>query len=271
MRYTTADVLKSLRGRKKTSTKGDNGKILVVAGSEDYPGAAALCSMASLAVLRSGADYVTVAAPSKVAWVVNTFAPDIVTRKLKGKRFTLAHVLPVMKLAEKHDVVLIGPGIGNHSASFIRSLTAKLTRKGKRMVLDADAIKAVDLKHVDNAILTPHKREFEILLENSNLPRNGLKRNLKSNVILLKGPVDKVISRSTTTHNRCGNEVMTKAGTGDVLAGLAAGFYAQSNPPELAASAAAYINGKTGDYLKRKLGRTFTASDILANIHKIYK
>lgn len=266
-----SDVIKSLKKREKTSVKGDNGKVLVVAGSEDYPGAAVLSATAALAILRSGADYVTVAAPSKVAWVVNTFAPDIVTRKLEGRYFTSSHVLPVLRLAELHDVILIGPGVGRNSGAFIRAVTSRLARLGRKMVIDADAIKAIDLKNVDNAIITPHKGEFEILLKNSRLKRADLRKNMKNNVIILKGPVDEVISKSTTTHNVSGNSVMTKAGTGDVLAGLSAGFYAQSNAPELAASAAAYVNGKTGDYLKKRFGRTFTASDIVANIHKVYK
>jgi len=271
MRSTTANVLKSLKKRKKTSTKGDNGKVLVIAGSEDYPGAASLSAMAALAVLRSGADHVRVAAPSRVAWVVNTFAPDIITTKLSGKRFTAIHLKKVLKMSKEADVILIGPGIGNKSGSFIRSLTTVLTTAKKKIVLDADANNAIDLKKIDNAIITPHRREFKTLLKNSRLTRSTLKKNLRNNIILLKGPVDEVISKSNTTHNRCGNSVMTKAGTGDVLAGLAAGFYAQSNAPEESARAAAYVNGKTGDYLLKKFGRTFTASDIVANIHKIYK
>ncbi len=271
MKYTTANMLKSLKNRKKTSHKGDNGKVLVVAGSEDYPGAAALSAAAALAILRSGADHVRVATPSKVAWIVNTFAPDIITTKLPGKYFTGAHMKKIMKLSKDVDVVLIGPGIGNKSNSFIKSLTNKLTKQGMKMVIDADANNVVDLNKINNAIITPHHREFEKLLKNSRLTRANLQKKLKNNVIILKGSVDEVISKSTTTYNKCGNAVMTKAGTGDVLAGLCSGIYAQSNSPSLSANTAAYINGKTADYLRKKLGRTFTASDIVANIHKIYK
>ena len=71
--------------RKKTAKKGDNGRVLVIGGSKEYTGAAAL---AGLAALRSGADWVTVAAPEKVAWAVNCLSADLVTVKLKGDYFS---------------------------------------------------------------------------------------------------------------------------------------------------------------------------------------
>ena len=62
---------------------------------------------------------------------------------------------------------------------------------------------------------------------------------------------------------------MTKAGTGDVLAGLAVGFLAQGLTKEQSAINAAYINGKIGDYLKKKKGYSFIASDLINDYNKI--
>ena len=64
--------------RSKNSKKGDNGRVLIVGGSKYYIGA---ISLAGLAALRSGVDWVTIAAPEKVAWCVNSLSPDIVTVK----------------------------------------------------------------------------------------------------------------------------------------------------------------------------------------------
>ena len=61
--------IKKLMDRKKTSHKGENGYVLLIGGSEEYAGAVAL---AGLAALRTGCDSVTIAAPEKVAWAINT-------------------------------------------------------------------------------------------------------------------------------------------------------------------------------------------------------
>ena len=65
-----------LMDRKKTSRKGDNGHVLIIGGSTEYVGALVLSGLASL---RAGCDSVTVAAPEKVAWVVNQYSPDLIT------------------------------------------------------------------------------------------------------------------------------------------------------------------------------------------------
>ena len=101
MQYISKKDIK-LPKRKKSSKKGDNGRVLVIGGSKEYVGAVAL---AGLAALRSGADWVTVVAPEKVAWAVNCLSADLVAVKLKGEYFSLKHVNDVVRLAKKHDVV----------------------------------------------------------------------------------------------------------------------------------------------------------------------
>ena len=93
-----------------------------------------------------------------------------------------------------------------------------------------------------------------------------------NNVLLVKGATDIVISRNKIAFNRTGNQGMTKAGTGDVLAGLTVGFLAKSKDLFKSAVAGSYINGYVGDaLLKKKKGYTFIASDILEDIDKINK
>ena len=106
--------------RKKSSKKGDNGRVLIIGGSKDYVGAVAL---AGLAALRSGCDWVTIAAPEKVAWAVNCLSSDLVAIKLKGNYFSLKHANNIIRLADKHDIVLIGNGIG------IKKETKQLLKK----------------------------------------------------------------------------------------------------------------------------------------------
>ncbi len=252
--------------RSAASHKGDNGKVLVIGGSKEYTGAVAL---AGLAALRSGVDWVTIAAPEKVGWAINALSPDLVVKKYKGDDFCASRAKDILKLENDFDAVLIGNGIGMHAKSFVKKYV-KETKKP--LVIDADALKAIRLQDVKNSILTPHKVEFEILLKNSRLNKNSYKKFLKNNIILLKGKIDEIISKDKTFYNKTGNAGMTKAGTGDVLAGLCVGFLGQGLSLQQSAINAAYFNGLAGDILlKKKKGFTYLASDLVEEIRRIRK
>jgi hydroxyethylthiazole kinase-like uncharacterized protein yjeF len=261
--------------RKKGSHKGDNGRVLIIGGSEEYAGAAAL---AGLAALRAGCDIVTIAAPEKVAWSINCLSPDLMTHKVRCGYFTEKNTGEILDTAEKFDVILIGNGIGLKSKKFIKKVITKIK---KPLVIDADAIKAISIRDADNAILTPHKKELEILLKNSGhadilktrsrkLMIKKLQKIVGNNILLIKGRIDIILSKDRVLFNHTGNAGMTKGGTGDVLAGLCAGFLSQSKDALKSAAAAAWINGYAGDILmKRKKGPVFLASDIAEEVKRI--
>ncbi len=275
--------IKKLMERKKASHKGENGYALIIGGSEEYVGAVIL---AGVAALRAGCDSVTIAAPEKVAWAVNRYCPDLITYKIKGPAFSIKNAKEMVKLADKYDAVLIGNGLTKRADKFCQYFVRK---SQKPKVIDADALKALSFKEFNNAILTPHEKELEIMLLNSNkeflLPKllhanakekaEVLQGNLRyflqnNNVLMVKGATDIIISRNKIAFNRTGNQGMTKAGTGDVLAGLTVGFLAKSKDLFKSAGAGSYINGYLGDVLlKKKKGYTFIASDILEDIAKI--
>ncbi|MBS3118568.1 NAD(P)H-hydrate dehydratase [Candidatus Woesearchaeota archaeon] len=275
--------IKKLMERRKNQKKGEAGYVLIVGGCEDQVGPV---SLAALAALRAGCDSVTIAAPEKVAWAVNTLIPDINTKKFPGKYFTLKHAKEIAKLSDKFDVVLIGNGLGPQAANFCKALIRKVH---KPKVLDSDALKVISFKEMDNSILTATYSEMEKLLLNSQkeflLPRltdtnpkelgDMLQGNLKfflnnGNVLLIKGPTDIIISLNKVTLNKSGNPGMAKAGTGDVLAGLCAGFYAQTKDAFKSAMASSFVNGKLADLLlKRKGGYSFISSDILEDFQKL--
>lgn len=278
--------VKKLMERKKTSHKGENGYVLMIGGSEDYVGAVTL---AGLAALRTCCDSVTVAAPEKVAWAINCHSPDLITKKIKGgTHFTIKNAKEMVKFAEKFDAVLIGNGITRRADKFCQYFIKK---SQKLKVVDADALKSMSFKEFHNSVLTPHEAELEMMLVNSNkeflLPKlresnakekaEILQGNLRyflqnDNVLLVKGPTDIVISKNKIAYNRTGNQGMTKAGTGDVLAGLVVGFLAKTEDPFKSALAGAYINGFIGDaLLKRKKGYSFIASDIIEDLSRISK
>jgi len=288
MRYLTKKEVK-LPKRKPESHKGDNGRLLIIGGSVNYIGALILAGMAAF---RSGVDIVTIAAPEKVAWAINTFSPDFITKKFKGDFFTLKHSDKIIKLSKDFDVILVGNGLG------VRNQTIKFSQKiikniKKPKVIDADAIKALKLSDVSNAIITPHENELKIFLENNlknkkileeifnkNIELENKAKKLqyalvnflkKNNIILLKEKTDIIISKNKIKFNKTGNAGMSIAGTGDVLAGLTAGILAQTNSLFNSACSAAFINGIIGDYLLKKKGYGFIASDFIEHIHLFTK
>ncbi|MBI2647488.1 NAD(P)H-hydrate dehydratase [Candidatus Woesearchaeota archaeon] len=299
MYYITKSQIK-LPTRKKDSHKGDNGTVLIVGGSKDYVGAVTL---AGLAALRSGADLVKIVAPEKVAWAINSYSPDLVTKKFSQKIFLPEHFYIIKKEIEKFDVLLIGNGVGlNSKTKEFCKKTIKNIKKFK--IIDADAIKSISMNDVENSIITPHSKELEYFLKNSNIDVNIIKkisRDMrvsslrtrsqatriffskaalikkitqkfldKNNIILLKGRIDVIISKNKILYNKTGNSGMTKGGTGDVLAGLCAGFLAQSKDLLQSTINAAYFNGLIGDILlKKKRGFTYLASDMVEEVKKI--
>lgn len=263
---------KDLKFPLRKNSKGQNGKLLIIGGSKDYPGAVALAGMAAL---RTGCDWVTIAAPEKVAWTINYLNPDLVTVKLKGDYITSKHKSTLTNLINKHTVLLIGNGITTKNKKIIQDLV----KMNKPKVIDADAIKVISLNNIKNSILTPHQKEYELLLSNSKFKKKENDTNhqnkLNNNIIILKGPIDKIITKSKIFFNKTGNPGMTKAGTGDVLAGLVAGFLAQGLTPIQSSINATYINGLLGDIQKKdKKGYFFIASDLINDkntINKLFK
>ncbi len=269
---------------KKESKKGDNGRVLIIGGSKEYAGAAAL---SGLACLRTGVDLVVVAAPEKAAWAINCYNPDLITKKLKGDYVRAGQVKKLVESAGQYDVVLIDGGLTLKAKEFVNKFVSDSRIVEKNKVIDADGIKALKISNgLKNTIITPHQKELEIFLKNNKMKTKaeefkklalGNKKRfmklvgkdrrlnvfLESNVILLKGRIDKIISNKKIVFNKTGNEGMSVGGTGDVLAGLVTGFLAQTKDMVKSASWGAEINGKLGDRLKIKKGYSFIASDLI--------
>lgn len=257
-----------IKPRKKTSHKGQNGTVLVIGGSEDYIGASTFVGMSALACMRSGADLVTVVAPEKTAWAINCISPDLITRKLQGKNFTMKHASTVLKLAQNVDVVEIGNGITSTPGAkqFMKTVIRRLTGK-KPLVIDAGALHVVKIQELKNSVLLPHAKELKALLKNSKLTEKTAQKNLGTNVLVKKGhPNTIILSKTKKAINTTGNAGMTHGGTGDVLAGIVSALIAQGNDLFTSAKTACCINGKAADYLYRKKGFGYLASDLVETI-----
>ena len=232
--------------------------VLVIGGSEEYAGAPYL---AGIAALRTGAESVVIMAPEKVAWAINALSPDLMTRKLKGRYLTKAHERIIRKQMETADILVLGNGAGTRkgTASLFRSLMLSPLPK----IVDADALKVLRGDKITNALLTPNEGEWRLLQKNCNI-RALLKRG---NVIIQKGSPTKIWTSNVHISVRP-NKGLNKTGTGDVLAGMCAGYLATGLSPLAAAKKACGTGNTIADILTKKKrgypGRAgyFLASDL---------
>ncbi len=275
---TPASLRPLLAPRRKNSHKGDYGSVLVVAGSRGMAGAAVL---AARAALKAGAGLVTVACPETERKIIVCALPEAMTfgTAASGGAFSLKAASQVAALirSKKFSVMLIGPGLGASPSA--RAFALKLLKTVRLpLVADADALNAVaaaGLKKTVFAggplIITPHPGEAARLLGRKITDRPAAAAELAGacgGVAVLKGEGTLVALGGTILKNTTGGPALAKGGSGDVLAGLTAGFFAQAGArfgftPETAqrcAALAVYLHGLCGDLAAEK----FTERGVLA-------
>lgn len=262
------------------SYKNRRGHALLIAGSANYSGAAVLCANAAI---RSGVGLVTVATPlSSRDSIVSRVAPEVMVRgvaETKGGSISDEALEGIREFSSNIDLIAVGSGLGaddDTTREFVRRCVEERTTP---VIVDADGLNALSPFALSSTglpplILTPHAGEFRRLLgtddKNGLEDRVGVARTFATdhNVILvLKGervviadPSGKVVINPT------GNSGLGKAGNGDTLTGILAGFVAQAVCAKVdifdTVVAAVYIAGLAGDIAERKFGkRVMTASD----------
>jgi NAD(P)H-hydrate epimerase len=260
---------------KATSHKGENGRLLVIAGGP-YTGAPALVAFGAMGI---GIDLVHVATPALAATVVASYSPTFIVHPLVGHRLLREDLRQVLELASRADAVAIGPGLGDVEGTLeaIREIVRSLRLP---TVIDADAIKAVaaDPKVLagKRTVLTPHAREFKDLtgkvLPEAPEERAGIVRESAKALgatILLKGHVDIVSDGANVKFNYTGNPGMTTGGTGDVLCGVTAGLIAKGMAPYDAARLAAFTNGAAGDLAFEEKSYGLTSLDVANHLGRV--
>jgi len=279
------DVRLVLRRREKSSHKGDNGRVLIVGGGP-FAGAPALSALASL---RTGADWVTVAAPRNVASIIASISPNLIVQPLSGSGsgsiLTEDDVSLVSSLMQMHDVLVIGMGLG---AAEETKRAVKLIIEDeavKKVVVDADGLYGLDLPlkvsksklKSKQVIITPHAGEFSKM--NAQKPPDGEERlefiqefSLRNRVVtLLKAAHDVISDGKRIKVNATGNAGMTVGGTGDVLSGITGALFATSEDAFEVATAAAFISGSAGDAAFQDKGLSLLATDVVEAIPGILR
>ena len=276
---TAGDMGRLLIKRPPDAHKGTCGKVLVIAGSRGLTGAAAL---ASSAALKSGAGLVTLAIADSLNDIMEVKLTEVMTRPLPefapGIIGTSA-LAPILELAEKCDVVAIGPGLGTHPET--RLLVQELIKVLEQpLVIDADAIQALAecgeqlLSAKALPILTPHPGEMARLIglsaEEVNQDRIYVARQAAEqfgSIVILKGARTIVAYPDGEVYiNISGNAGMATGGTGDVLTGLISSMIAQGLSSHTAALASVYIHGLAGDIAAQSGMVGLTAGDVLNSL-----
>ena len=249
--------------RMRSSHKGDNGSLLIVAGSSNMPGAAA---MAVQSALRAGAGLVTIASVEAVCRAVSNRIPECILHPLPEVDGVLsadaAHEL--LALGDRYDAAVFGPGLTQQDSVvvFLEQIWADWKLPS---VIDADALnivaKGVTLPSAE-CILTPHPAEMSRLLQASvaevQADRFGAVRSTQQKFgkcTLLKGPYTVVADEDQhLAVNRSGNAGMATGGMGDVLSGILGTLLAQSIPAYHAAVSGTYWHGLAADICAQEIG-----------------
>lgn len=224
------------------------GLLGIVAGA--MPGASLL---AAAAAQRAGAGYVKLLArmpdPRTPVDVVTETAP-------------LAEALTDPRIA----AVLVGPGLGRDGAAKAR--LGETLRHARALVLDADALMllAPNMLARDIPMLaTPHDGELDTLCRNFGVIAEGRRQRAQAlakvtgMVVLAKGP-DNVVAApdGRLALGLPAPSWLSVAGTGDVLAGIAASRMASGADPFTAACQALWLHGEAA----RRAGPAFTPSQL---------
>jgi len=245
--------------REKSSHKGQNGKVLVIGGSEKFSGAPALSAQAAL---RTGADLVQVLTHEETKSVVAGFSENLIVDSY-GEKFDEESLEKARELEEWADVTVIGPGLSEKEDGAVE----KFVENSGKLVIDAEAIE--NSLNVSGKIFTPHSGEAEILREKFGSVENFATE--KENTVVLKGEVDEIFTPEEKFENRTGNSGMTVGGTGDVLTGIIAALWSQELSREDSARLGVWLNGKAGEKSAEKFGNGLVATDLLENIAEILK
>ena len=273
-----------LSRRKKNSHKNDFGHVLILAGSGNMLGAAAL---SSLAAMRCGAGLVTVGVPQSLNFILQKkISPVVMTLSLKETSELSLDISSYDKIKNFDcDVIAIGPGLSREPRT--QQLVLKIISDlNKSLVIDADALNAlakkndVLLKTPSIKVLTPHPGEMArlIKLDKSLIEKNRSQVALDfarrfHSIVVLKGHKSVVASFDGKFYiNKTGNPGMATAGSGDVLTGMIAAFLAQGLLGFEAAKWGCILHGQAGDLAAAKKTQvSMIATDIIEEIPEVFK
>ena len=251
----------------ETSDKQARGRVLIVAGSVEVPGASLL---AGLGVLRAGGGILQIATCRSVAPLLGMAMPEAMVvgcSETAAGGIDPAEAARLAELGSDCDAVLIGPGMMDEAA--VAQLTKELLKRleARVFVLDASAFATLNLNELPSmaagkTVVTPHSGEMARFL---GIPRDEVDKgplhaarqasSALQAVVALKGQRTYIVSPDGEAWlSENGSIGLATSGSGDTLAGILTGLVARGASPALAAIWAVYMHGEAGRRLANSIG-----------------
>jgi NAD(P)H-hydrate epimerase len=283
------------------ASKYSRGSLLVLAGSQRFPGAAVLCAQAAA---RTGAGYVTLAIPASAAAAAQAHllsipviaaaepletvdkilspkgSPAVFPPKNRGV-FAPEGLSDILSAVTHLNAIVCGPGLtADPAALAFAALVARTV--SVPVLLDADALRGVatdsSVQHATDSsarplladdgtaplVLTPHAGELKRLLVATGTQDAADLARITGAVIVAKGPETLIVSPTQSQLSAAGTPALAKAGTGDVLSGIIGSLLAQGMEPFEAACAGVELHSRAGRIAEQRLGmRSVMAEDVI--------
>jgi ADP-dependent NAD(P)H-hydrate dehydratase / NAD(P)H-hydrate epimerase len=272
-------VLDLLPRRGAESTKFSSGQVTIAGGSRGLTGAV---RMSSMAAIRAGAGYATVAVPADLESIFEAAEVEVMSKGIgdTSGRLGLEAAAEVLAAFDRAAAGVLGPGLGRDedSLALAREVAPRIEAP---LVIDADGLNAFAgqldrlAARAAPTVLTPHAGELGRLLER-NSAEIGERRLAAAKeaaawsgaVVVLKGDDTIVTDGERVAVNAVSAPGLATAGSGDVLSGLTAALLARGLEPFTAACAAVIAHARAGQEAARRVGlvESVTASDVIAAI-----
>ena len=256
--------------------KETKGRILVIAGSREVPGAALLTATAAM---RAGAGKLRIATVESIAVAVGVALPEAMVVGLAENEeggFGRAALKPLAEHAKEVDAVVAGPGMAN--GELCERIAEALLASKARVALDAALLHALQPLEEERAtapILLPHSGELASLLDcnEARIERDpvGCGRRaaeLYRSMVLVKGVTSHVVTPAGEVFTYDGGAPgLGVSGSGDVLAGIVGGLLARGAEPLSALLWGVWLHGEAGAALAKKVGPIgFLAREIAGEV-----
>jgi hydroxyethylthiazole kinase-like uncharacterized protein yjeF len=246
--------------------KETKGRILVLAGSRDVPGAALL---AATAAMRAGAGKLRIATVESVATPIAVAMPEAMVFGLAeaGDGGFAGGALEGMKEAVTDvDAIIAGPGV--KSGDVCKPMADMLLETDAALALDVAFLRTLEplhdreLNRSSTPVLLPNAPELADLLDcdEAAIERDPVGSGIRAaqlycSIVLVKG----VESHVVTPDGSCwrydgGAPGLGVSGSGDVLAGIVGGLLARGADPLNALLWSVWLHGEAGARLANKVG-----------------
>lgn len=243
--------------------KETKGRLLIVAGSRDVPGAALLTATAAM---RSGAGKIRIATVCSVAVQLGLAVPEAMVLGLEqgdDGGFAPSTVGAIAEQLDRTDAVVGGPGLAENDAC--RDIATGLVTSDARIALDAALLRELEpISHERSSlpVLLPHAGELASLLDcdEAEIERDPLGCGLRAakhyqGLVLVKGVTSHVVTPGGESWTYDGGSPgLGVSGSGDVLAGIVGGLLARGAEPLNALLWAVWLHGEAGALLAKRVG-----------------